>query len=264
MPAVTYWNYLKLDKILNAQDPKSTAVNGQFEHDEMLFIIIHQVYELWFKQLIHELDYLRERLHANDYPRTLHTFRRMLTILKTVVAQVDVLETMTPLGFNAFRSFLDSASGFQSAQFREIEFILGHKREAMVHHFPEGSTGRERLQVRYRQPGLWDAFLVFLSMNGYTIPKTVLNRNVTEGIRSSPAIQSILIDIYRNDPILTRVCERMIDLDEGLQEWRYRHMKMVARTIGNKKGTGGSSGIKYLQTTLQPFFPDLWSIRAHL
>ena len=262
--AVTYRAYLDLDRVLNAQHPRSVGSDGEFEHDEMLFIIIHQVYELWFKELLHELDYLKELLAANDTPRALHTFRRMLTILKTIVAQVDVLETMTPLEFGAFRSFLESASGFQSAQFRELEFALGHKRLNMVRHFPTGSEDRARLEKRYEEPTLWDAFLHYLAGNGYDIPAAALHRDVTHPLEPSPGVQEALIPVYRDDPVLLRVCERMIDLDEGVQEWRYRHVKMVARTIGNKRGTGGSAGVQYLETTLKPLFPDLWAIRTEL
>lgn len=258
--ALNYTNYLALDKILQAQFPKSSGP----EHDEMLFIVIHQVYELWFKQILHELDYAKRLLYANDQPRTQHTLRRVLTILKTVVSQIDILETMTPLEFSSFRSYLESASGFQSVQFREIEFVLGHKRPSILNHFPEEITDVERLQRRYHEPTLWDAFLACLDTNGFDVPANQLQRDVTQALASSPEVQSILIDIYQNDAMLAQVCERLVDLDEGLQEWRYRHVKMVERTIGTKMGTGGSPGAMYLRQTLKPLFPDLWSIRASL
>lgn len=258
--AVTYTSYLKVDELLSLQQPRS----DEPEHDEMLFIIIHQVYELWFKQMLHELDYLAGRLQANEPERALQTLHRLLTILKTVVAQVDVLETMTPLDFNAFRSYLESASGFQSAQFREMEFVLGHKRPAMLKHFPEGSPQAAALERRYHAPALWDAFLQFLAANGYDVPAGLLNRDVTQPITPSPELQGVLVHIYRTDPAIMRVCERMVDMDEGIQEWRYRHVKMVERTIGSKPGTGGSPGVKYLLTTIHPLFPDLWAIRSAL
>lgn len=262
--ALNYVSYLALDQILTAQHPQSDDENGRFEHDEMLFIIIHQIYELWFKQILHELDYLMARLRANDPAHALHTLRRILTILKTVVSQIDVLETMTPLEFNSFRDFLGRSSGFQSVQFRELEFALGHKRRAMIDHFPDSVYGRFQLEQRFYQPTLWDAFLHFLHIQGYDVPQALLDRDVTQPIAPSPMLQSVLIDIYRNDPATTRICERLVDLDEGLQEWRYRHVKMVARTIGSKPGTGGSSGVNYLQTTIRPLFPDLWLIRSRL
>lgn len=257
---LTYAHYLRLTEVLGAQTPKSEGP----EHDELLFIIIHQVYELWFKQILHELDYAQHRLRDNDQSRALHTLRRVLTILKTVVAQIDVLETMTPLEFNAFRGFLESASGFQSAQFRELEFVLGHKRPAMLKHFGEDAAAQARLQDRYTAPTLWDAFLFTLNHNGFPIPAAALHRDVTQPVTASPEVQQVLIQVYRTDPGLTRLCERLVDLDEGLQEWRYRHVKMVERTIGAKGGTGGSSGAAYLTATLRPFFPDLWAVRTEL
>lgn len=259
--SLTYSSYLKLDQILSAQAPRSEGP----EHDEMLFIIIHQVYELWFKQVLHELDYLQERLTANDTGRALHTLRRVLTILKTMVAQIDILETMTPLEFLSFRDRLESASGFQSFQFRELEFVLGLKRRGAMNHYPQDSEARRRLEKRYQEPPLWDAFLHYLAQNGHPIPPELLTRDVTQPPAPSPEVQQVLIKVYRNHPILVRVCERLVDLDEGFQEWRYRHIKMVERTIGAKPGTGGSAGVGYLQTTLfKPVFPDLWAIRTEL
>jgi tryptophan 2,3-dioxygenase len=259
---MTYASYLRLDELLNIQTPKSEGPQGP-EHDELLFIVIHQVYELWFKEMLHELDRLQNLLRANDPARATHVTQRIRAILKTVVAQVDVLETMTPLEFNSFRSFLASASGFQSAQFREIEFVFGQKRAALIHHYVEGSAGRKRLEERYPQPTLWDAFLYYLSLNGYTIPADQLHRDVTESVQPNPAIQEILIAAYRQNATVSNICENLVDIDEGFQEWRYRHTKMVERTIGGKTGTGGSSGAQYLATTIKPFFPDLWIIRSH-
>lgn len=258
---LTYTRYLQVEKLLALQAPRSDGP----EHDEMLFIVIHQVYELWFKQVLHELDYLQEKLSQVDTPRALHTLRRILTIFKTLVAQIDVLETMTPLEFLSFRHRLESASGFQSYQFRELEFALGYKRRNVLVHYAEGTPARERLEVRYAAPTLWDAFLSYLDQLGYDVPVNALQRDVTEPIRPFPAVQRTLIDVYRNDPVVMRVCERLVDLDEGIQEWRYRHVKMVERTIGNKRGTGGSAGVGYLHTTLfSPHFPDLWAIRTEL
>ena len=261
--ALTYARYLRVAELLELQTPRSGG-GRPAEHDELLFIVIHQVYELWFKQLLHELDFLAGQLRADEAARAAHTLRRLLAILKTIVAQVDVLETMTPLEFNAFRGFLDSASGFQSLQFREIEFLLGYKRPALLAHFDAATPGRQRLALRFTEPTLWDAFLRYLERNGYPIPSDQLGRDVREPLEPSPAVQQILIDIYRNAPQVSNICERLVDLDEGFQEWRYRHVKMVERTIGAKHGTGGSPGAAYLQTTIKPFFPDLWAIRSRL
>lgn len=261
--ALNYVSYLALDQVLTAQRPQSN-VDGDFEHDEMLFIIIHQVYELWFKQLLHEIDYLIASLREHETTQAIHTFRRILTVLKTIVSQIDILETMTPLEFLSFRDFLGRSSGFQSVQFREVEFVLGHKREKMLGHFSADVFGQEKLAVRYEQPTLWDAFLNYIHESGFEIPQTQLQRDVTQAIDPSEAVQNALIAAYRANTPAARIAERMVDLDEGLQEWRYRHVKMVQRTIGTKPGTGGSAGAKYLASTLLPLYPDLWAIRGRL
>jgi tryptophan 2,3-dioxygenase len=252
----TYAEYLNIDPLLRLQQPGG-------EHDELLFIVVHQTYELWFKQILHEFDRLQELLAADDLPRAGHGMKRVLTILKVLVAQVDILETMTPLEFLGFRERLGAGSGFQSAQFREVEFVLGHKRPAAFEQFPVGSAERAKLEARFRQPGLWDWFAHFLAKRGFAVPVELLNRDVTQPPAPSPALQKTLIHIYRTDPAVAAFCERLVDLDEGVQEWRYRHVKMVERTIGTKSGTGGSAGAEYLRTTLlRPVFPDLWAIRT--
>src|SRR5262245_64517304 len=161
--AVTYSNYLKLDELLSLQQPRSSGP----EHDEMLFIVIHQVYELWFKELLHELDRVARLLTEDEPHRAQHTLKRILTILKVMVAQLDILETMTPLEFFSFRARLDAASGFQSDQFRQIEFVLGAKSEQAIQRFPEGARARAALERRYRESTLWDAFLQYLQREGY-------------------------------------------------------------------------------------------------
>jgi tryptophan 2,3-dioxygenase len=252
----SYGEYLKLESLLTLQEPGD-------EHDEMLFIVIHQVYELWFKEVLHEVDYLQALLAKDDLPRAGHVIKRVLTILKVLVGQVDILETMTPLEFLSFRARLESGSGFQSAQFRELEFAIGQKRASAVEHYPQDSAERARLDRRFRAPALWDAFAAFLARRGFAIPEDVLKRDVTQPVAPSPALQQILVSIYKSDAALAEFCERLVDLDEGLQEWRYRHVKMVERTIGAKPGTGGSMGAEYLRTTLmRSVFPDLWAIRT--
>jgi tryptophan 2,3-dioxygenase len=260
-PAVTYGSYLKVDELLSLQQPRSEGP----EHDELLFIVIHQVYELWFKELLHELDRARMLLQADEAHRAQHTFKRILTILKVLVAQLDILETMTPLEFRSFRERLEAASGFQSDQFRQIEFVLGHKSEKTMARFAHGSRARAGLEKRFAEPTLWDAFLEYLAREGYRVPEGHLRRDVTAAVEPSADIQQILIEIYRRDPKNAELCERLVDFDEGIQEWRYRHVKMVERTIGMKIGTGGSSGAEYLRTTIgKPAFPDLWDIRSRL
>ncbi|MGE4067807.1 MAG: tryptophan 2,3-dioxygenase [Vicinamibacterales bacterium] len=258
--AVTYGSYLKVDELLGLQQPRSDG-----EHDELLFIVIHQVYELWFKQILHELDRAVVLLEADDADQSAHTLKRILTILKVLVSQLDILETMTPLEFQSFRARLEAASGFQSDQFRQLEFVLGRKSPSALARFPEGSRARLALDARFAAPTLWDAFLRYLAREGYDVPADQAGRDVTQPVAPSPAVQDVLIALYRTDARNRGLCERLVDLDEGIQEWRYRHVKMVERTIGTKPGTGGSSGAAYLRSTLmQPLYPDLWAIRARL
>ena len=262
--ALTYASYLKIDELLSLQQLRSDGPDGP-EHDEMLFIVIHQVYELWFKQMLHELDGLRVALEANKHPDASATLKRILTILKTMVGQIDILETMTPVSFLSFRDRLESASGFQSVGFREFEFVCGNKKQAMIDHHAGSPAARDRLQKRFDEPTVYDSFLRYLAANGYAVPDEALNRDVTAMPTESPAVQKLLIEVYHNDPATRQVCELLVDFDEGLQEWRYRHVKMVARTIGTKTGTGGSAGVEYLRKTLfQSLFPDLWAIRGDL
>ena len=257
--AVTYGSYLQVDQLLQLQKPRSD------EHDEVLFIIIHQVYELWFKELLHELDRVMLLLRDGNGSRAQHTLKRILTILKVLVAQVDILETMTPLEFLTFRNRLAAASGFQSDQFRQLEFMMGSKSRGAIERFAAGTRARQGLEARWDAPTLWDAFLQYLKREGYNVPDAQLARDVTGPIEPSPEIQQVLIDVYRKDPRNGELCERLVDLDEGMQEWRYRHVKMVERTIGMKPGTGGTAGAQYLRTTLaKAAFPDLWEIRGAL
>jgi tryptophan 2,3-dioxygenase len=257
---LTYGSYLKIEELLRLQQPLSEGP----EHDEWLFITIHQVYELWFHQLLKEIDRLQTRLEMGDLPGALADFRRTLTILKVLVAQVDILETMTPVSFQSFRTRLEAASGFQSLQFRELEAALGQRRPAMLAHHTD-TPGVERLAVRMARPSLYSSFLRYLAGLGYPVPPEILARDPALPPLEDERARRVLVEIYRTDPATRDLCERLVDLDEGFQEWRYRHVKMVERTIGMKSGTGGSPGAAYLRTTLfQPFFPDLWAIRSEL
>ena len=259
--SLTYSEYLELDRLLTLQRPRSSPE----EHDETLFIVIHQVYELWFKQILHELRWLQTALEGGHTPVATATLKRILTIFKTLVKQIDVLETMTPLSFLSFRARIENASGFQSAQFREVEFLLGHRRPGILKHYPENGPHRRLLEELLDRPSLWDSFLGYLGHQGYAIPDEDLQRDVRQPPEESPAIQEILVHVYHDNPLVAQVCELLVDLDEGLQEWRYRHVKMVERTIGTKRGSGGSAGAEYLKKTLfQPLFPDLWAIRVQL
>jgi tryptophan 2,3-dioxygenase len=255
--ALTYSSYLAVNELLKLQRPLSDGP----EHDEMLFIIIHQTYELWFKQLIHEFLQAQRALESGDTHYALSILGRLRTIMKVCVAQVDILETMTPLQFNAFRGYLASSSGFQSAQFRKVEALLGRRDSRMAGHLPP-DIQREIEEITSRN-SIWDSFLDYLVKRGYTLPQDVMNRDRAIAYQSNAEVQDILLEVHRNDPESAMVSERLVDIDEGIQEWRYRHVKMVERTIGHKMGSGGSSGVDYLASTLfSPVFKDLWEIRS--
>ena len=254
---VTYADYLRLDQLLSAQQPRSG------EHDEMLFIVIHQIYELWFKQLLHELARLQDQLESGETTHAMRTLRRTLAILKIVVAQLDVLETMTPTQFTRFREALGTSSGFESAQFRELEAVLGRRDRMMLGQHAADSPGRARITAAMSRPSLFDSFLSYLAGQGYDVPADVRARDVSQPLQASDGVQQVLRKVYDDDTDATAVCELLVDLDEGMQEWRYHHVKMVERTIGARRGTGGSAGADYLRTTLgQPTFPDLWAMRS--
>jgi tryptophan 2,3-dioxygenase len=255
--ALTYTSYLAVDDLLKLQKPLSDGP----EHDEMLFIIIHQTYELWFKQLIHEFTEAQRVLENGDTHYALSILGRIRTIMKVCVAQVDILETMTPLQFNAFRGYLSSSSGFQSAQFRKVEAILGRRDSKMAGHLPP------EMQVEIAQitsgNSIWDSFLEYIVKRGHAIPAAITSRDKSVAYQSNAEVQDVLLNVHRNDPESAMVAERLLDIDEGIQEWRYLHVKMVERTIGQKMGTGGSSGVEYLASTLfNPVFKDLWEIRS--
>ncbi len=256
---LTYASYLKIDELLKLQKRESDPP----EHDEMLFIVIHQVYELWFKLMLHEFDKINHDLTGGDLFGAIASFKRVRMVLKTLVGQLDVLETMTPMSFMAFRDRLQTASGFQSEQFRELEFLLGYKRADMLKYQPPGSAAHARLEKRLNEPSLVDHFYDFLATRGVDVPAALKTRDVTQPSVADEAIQNALLDLYRTQPEVGILLELMTDFDEGMQEWRYRHVKMVERTIGDQPGTGGSPGVAYLRKSLfQPLFPDLWAIRS--
>jgi tryptophan 2,3-dioxygenase len=257
--ALTYTSYLALDEILAAQRLRSD------EHDEMLFIVIHQVYELWFKQILHELALLQRCLEKGDTPHSVRTLRRVLTILKVVVAQIDVLETMTPRQFTSFRLRLEASSGFQSGQFRELEAVLGRRDKRMLSPYAKDSTAYARVSAAMARPAVFDSFLRYLAGAGYDVPTDCLGRDIGTQWTENEEVQRVLVQVYADDSGPSTVADLLVDLDEGMQEWRYRHVKMVERTIGAKSGTGGSAGAAYLRSTLfHAVFPDLWAVRSQL
>lgn len=252
-----YAQYLHLDGVLAQQEPRAEPP----EHDETLFITFHQITELWFLQLLHEIDKVIGDLSAGRTFAATATFTRIRRIFKAVVGQLDVLETMTPVSFNSFRDRLDDASGFQSMQFRELEFVLGAKDERRLTRYPDTTFGIERARRRLAEPSVPDAFVDFLNHHGAGLPPA----DPTQAHTASEAVQDVLVSFYRQDSELRTLFELMTDVDQTLQEWRYRHVKLVERTIGNKRGTGGSAGVSYLRGTLfTPVFPDLWAIRHRL
>lgn len=254
---LTYSEYLQLHKILGAQRLRST------EHSEMLFIVSHQVYELWFKQTICELELLQSQLEAGDTSRALRSLRRILAIFRVMLAQLEVLESMTPMQFNNFRDLLEASSGFESAQFREIEAILGRRDVQVITRYPEGSPERSRLAAAMSRPCLFDSFVRYLETQGCVVPAEIRDREVDAPVSPCVDLQKMLVKLYVADLEPVGVCECLVDLDEAMQEWRYRHVKMVERIIGAKRGSSGSAGAAYLKTTLdRPAFPDLWGMRT--
>jgi tryptophan 2,3-dioxygenase len=247
---LTYGDYLRLDDLLACQQPLTDV------HDEMLFVIIHQVYELWFKQTLYETELLQRRLEGGDGAGALATARRIAKILKTVVGQMDVLETMTPQQFARFRPDLGSSSGFQSTQFRRIEATYGRR------HFSVTGGDPVLAEIMGRRP-VFGSLLGFLDRSGWPIPADVLERDPRDPWPGDDRVLAALARVYGDAGTPAEVCEALVDVDEGIQEWRYRHVKAVERIIGTKLGTGGSSGVDYLRSTLfHPFFPDLWEIRS--
>ena len=201
---------------------------------------------------------------AGDLFAAIATFKRVRTVMKTLVGQLDILETMTPLSFASFRERLDTASGFQSVQFRELEFELGNKKERALEVVEPGPE-RDRLEKCYRGATLLDAFYRFLDRLGLKVPRVLLDRDVTQPTTASEPLQAELLAAYKKQPALVILLELMTDFDEGLQEWRYRHVKLAERTIGAKRGTGGSAGVEFLKQSLfKPVFPDLWAIRHQM
>lgn len=249
---LTYGSYLRLDDLLACQSP----LTGQ--HDELLFVIIHQVYELWFKQILHEAALLQDRLEAGDGAAALGTARRIAKILKTMVGQMDVLETMTPRQFAGFRPELGGSSGFQSIQFRYLEAVLGRR------DFSAGVIDPVLAGIMARRP-VFASLLRYLAAAGWDVPAAALASDPREPAAPDPRVQALLAEVYERSKEAAEVCEALIDIDEGVQEWRYRHVKMVERVIGAKTGTGGSAGSSYLRSTLfRPAFPDLWEVRSRL
>jgi tryptophan 2,3-dioxygenase len=247
---LTYGGYLKLPELLSLQQLLSVPA----VHDELLFIVVHQAYELWFKQLLFELESVRDRLFEGDTERARHYLKRVHAIERVLIEHIEVLETMSPQDFLAFRDHLAPASGFQSAQFRELEFISGLKDERLLGDLAASPEERGRLERRMAEPTLWDGFCTLMESNGFPMPADDEDRRTAS-----------LVGMAREQRELFSVSEAMLDHDESVARWRSLHVLMVEREIGAKRGTGGSSGVGYLRTTLDKrFFPELWGLRGDL
>ncbi|HEV2951969.1 MAG TPA: tryptophan 2,3-dioxygenase family protein [Actinomycetota bacterium] len=247
---LTYGGYLKLSELLSMQN----LLSDPPVHDELLFIVVHQAYELWFKQLLFELESVRDRLFAGDTERARHYLTRIHAIERVLIEHIEVLETMSPQDFLAFRDHLAPASGFQSAQFREMEFLSGLKDERLLRDLSASPEERDRLRRRLAEPTLWDGFCALLESNGLPMPSGDEERR-----------SASLVAMAREQQELFAVSEALLDHDENVARWRSLHVLMVEREIGAKRGTGGSSGVGYLRTTLDKrFFPELWGLRGDL
>src|SRR5262245_50177597 len=262
-PRLTYGGYLKLHELTSLQH----LLSDPPQHDEMLFIIIHQVYELWFKELLHELDTIIERLDG-DLPLAAHRLvRRCIEIERVLVDQFAVLETMMPTDFLAFRDHLMPASGFQSFQFRELEYVSGLKDSRFLKNYEATSPEYARLEARLNRPSVADAYYSMLRRRGFNLPEIGVgseqNREVVERARINE-LERVYQDAERHyEPFL--LTESLIEYDEMFAMWRLRHVKMVERMIGSKAGTGGSEGAAYLKRTVdRKFFPELWELRSYL
>jgi tryptophan 2,3-dioxygenase len=249
--ALSYGSYLKINELLALQRPLSRPEH----HDEMLFIVIHQVYELWFKQLLHEVDATMASLDRDDLLRVAKHFRRIHAIQRLLEQQVDILETMTPQEFNQFRDNLNPASGFQSVQFRELEFACGVRRTELLKWIELDEAQRARLERRREEPSLYDRVKELLRRRGFAVDSSA---ELIESYRRIYSDETQYYDLYL-------LLEDLIEFDERFLLWRGRHVRMVERMIGQKQGTGGSAGARYLEGTLaHRFFPELWEVRTYL
>ena len=263
---LTYGGYLRLDRLLAAQEPLSGAPGGPACHDEMLFIVQHQVSELWMKLMIHELEAAVAHVRADRLEANFKILARVKLIQKQLFEQWAVLETLTPSEYEEFRPALGSSSGFQSAQYRAIEFLLGNKQPAMLDVFRHDAVASATLARLLHAPSLYDEFLRHLARAGLPVPHGCLERDFTQPYVRQPDLVPVFRTIY-DDPRrwwgAYDMCEKLIDIEEGFQLWRFRHMKTVERIIGHKTGTGGSSGVAFLKRALdQSFFPELIDVRT--
>jgi tryptophan 2,3-dioxygenase len=259
---MTYGDYLGLDQLLSAQHPRSE------HHDELLFIIIHQTKELWLKQMVAELKTAAALIAADRLTEVHKILSRVSRIQAVLTLSWDILSTMTPADYLKFRGVLGSSSGFQSAQFRQIEFLFGFKEAGHLRFQPEGSAARAALEEAYHSPSLWDEANRALARAGFPLPTAAIERDWTQPYEPSEGVEDAWATIYR-DPerwwVFYQLAEKLVDIDDATATWRHKHAITVERVIGFKRGTGGTAGVSYLQSTIgKRAFPELWTLRTKL
>lgn len=259
---MTYGDYLTLDKLLDAQDPVSD------HHDELLFIIIHQTKELWLKQIIHELKLALALVRADKLIEVHKNLSRVSRIQAVMTLSWDVLATLTPTDYLTFRHVLGGSSGFQSAQFRQVEYLLGLKDGAHLKFQEEGSAPHEALAAALAAPSLWDEANAAMARAGFAIPPGVLERDWTQAYAKNDQVEDAWAEVYRDTEKWWRFyqfAEKLMDIDDSMAVWRHKHVVTVERVIGFKTGTGGTAGVPYLQKTItKRAFPELWTLRTRL
>jgi tryptophan 2,3-dioxygenase len=263
MMQIDYSTHLKLPQLLNLQE----RLSRNNKNDELPFIIIHQVNELLFKMLLNEIDHIKDGFCDNNVDLAIEKWKRCKLILNTSISQFDTIETILPPAFNQFREFLGNASGLQSYQFREIEFILGYKRSKLIEIYAPNSIGYTALYARLTAASLIDCLYIFLKKNGANLPNELFEREVTLGNLPDENVQKYILSFYTAHSNFRILFESMLDFDASFAEWRFRHWNTVKRVIGDKRGTGGTTQQHhqtYYEMSQQMFFPDLWSVRNKL
>jgi tryptophan 2,3-dioxygenase len=259
---MSYGDYLQLDRLLSAQRPLSDPP----QHDELLFIVQHQTTELWLKLLVHELRSARGLLAGDELAPALKRLARVKHIQHTITDQWSVLATLTPSEYALIRPFLATSSGFQSAQYREVEFLLGNKSADMVKVFAHDPVEQDQLATLLHERSLYDELLAHLSRQGYAVPAACLDRDWSQPYRSNPELVQMFASVYAEPERhwgVYETCEELVDVEDNFQQWRFRHLQVVQRTIGYKTGTGGSSGVDFLRRALDlTFFPELYEVRT--
>jgi tryptophan 2,3-dioxygenase len=262
--AMSYGDYLDLDRLLSAQHPRSVPA----QHDELLFIIQHQTSELWLKLMLHELRSARDLLAADDLAPALKRLARVKHIQVVLTGQWSVLATLTPSEYALIRPFLATSSGFQSWQYRAVEFLLGNKNAEMLQVFEHDEEARAMLAELLHQPSLYDEFLRYLSRAGYAVPQGLLERDWSQPYRADEEFVDTFAKVYaapHDHWGVYETCEELVDIEDNFQQWRFRHLQVVTRTIGHKRGTGGSSGVDFLRRALDlTFFPELYAVRTRV